>query len=44
MYVDQSLACFSVHEDMAKTYDTVDLRADRPIRVERAYWYWFFFH
>jgi hypothetical protein len=44
MYVDQNLACFSVHEDMAKTYDTVDLRADRPIRVERAYWYWFFFH
>lgn len=44
MYVDHNLACFSVHRSTAEAYESVELRADRPIMIDRAYWYWYYFH
>lgn len=44
IYVGRNLACFSVHHDMSEIYHDVEIVADHPLQVDRAYWYWYFFH
>lgn len=44
VYLNRNLECFTVGFQGEKEYQYIEISSNREVAIEKAYWYWFYYH